>query len=163
MEPWDQREGEAPESYTRFLIFRNLGPGRTLLLAAIEYRALRPTNAKKRHSTQRYVPGHWGDDAKKNEWHERAVAWDIAQLTKQGDELCRYWVGILVSAARKAAIKLTDPRCNPKDFAQCITVIEKLSPYLTPDVLKSLQPAATSPEPEQVGSDTLPLRRAACE
>lgn len=152
-DPWDQLPGESPESYARFLTFRNLGPGRSLALACNIH-----TSAAKRRKTP-YASGTWQDDSAKNEWVARATAWDIHQISAQGDELARLWVGILVSAATKAAQKLADPRCKPKDFAQALSVVEKLSPYLTPDVLRSLQPPSGDPQPV---ADTIPLR-AACE
>lgn len=158
---WDRRDGEPAEAYARFLTYRNLGPGRTLALAAQLH-----TGGSKRKKT---LAGHWCGESSKHDWIERATAWDIDRLTKQGDELCRYWIGILVSVARKAAERLADPRCKPTTFAQCINVIEKLSPFLTPDVLKSLQPAAPPPPPAELelgdGEDrsVLPLQRAAVE
>lgn len=137
-ELWDRLDNEPPEAYARFLTYRNLGPGRTLALAEQTHQS-----SKKRKKT---IGGHWCGESSKYQWSDRAIAWDIDRLTKQGDELARLWVGILVSAATKAAQKLADPRCKPTTFAQCLAVVEKLSPYLTPDVLKSLQPAPPAPE-----------------
>ena len=98
------------------------------------------------------VPGHWGDDSARHEWCDRAAAWDIGQLEAQGVELARLWAGILIAAATKAAVKLADPRCKPKDFMQALAVIDRVAPYLTPDALKHIQPpaggdGAARPEP----------------
>jgi hypothetical protein len=129
--PWDPRDGEPPEAYARFLSYRNLGPGRSLALAESVHSGKRRQKAS----------GNWFDDSAQYDWVSRAVAWDVHTLSAYGEELARLWVGILVAAARKCAQKLADPACVPKDFAQALAVVDRLAPYLTPDVLKALQPA----------------------
>lgn len=152
-DPWRQREGESDESYARFLIYRNIGPGRSLQLAYETYLSTfrNATDATKGNKRPQ-VPGHWGDDSARHEWCDRAAAWDIGQLEAQGVELARLWAGILIAAATKAAVKLADPRCKPKDFMQALAVIDRVAPYLTPDALKHIQPpaggdGAARPEP----------------
>lgn len=143
-ELWRQREGESDEAYGRFLIYRNLGPGRSLQLAYETYLATfrnSATDATKGHKRPQ-VPGHWGDDSARHEWCDRAAKWDVAQLEEQGVELARLWAGILIAAATKAAVKLADPRCKPKDFMQALAVIDRVAPYLTPDALKHIKPPA---------------------
>lgn len=132
--PWDQRPDESPEAYARFLSYRNLGPGRSLPLA--EW-----THGGARKSKKKHASGNWCEDAVKHEWASRAGAWDVHTIREQGAELSRLWLGILVSAARKSAEALADPAVKPRDFAQAVSVIDRLSPYMTPDVLKALQPA----------------------
>lgn len=145
--PWAQRPDESDEAYARFLLYRNLGPGRSLQLAYRTYlktfRNAVPDATKGNKKPQ--VPGHWGDDSARHKWGDRAAAWDIAQLERQGPELARLWAGILVAAATKAAQKLAEPGCQPKDFMQALAVVDRLAPYLTPDALKHLQPTPDGP------------------
>jgi hypothetical protein len=136
--PWDQRPDEPPDAYARFLSYRNLGPGRTLPLAESCHGGA--TGRTKKHAS-----GHWTEACVRHEWVSRAAAWDIDQLKSRGPELARLWTGILVAAARKAAQKLADPACVPKDFAAAVAVIDRLAPYITPDVLAALQPPAGDP------------------
>lgn len=149
VQPWDQQPGESAESYARFLLFRGLGPGRTLGAAYNQYVATF-RNAAERKETQRLpVPGHWGDDSSQWRWLDRAGAWDVHVLSTHGERLAVLWVGILTAAAEKCAQRLADPKCKPRDFAQCVAVIDKLAAFLDPDVVKSLQPAAGDSGPRR--------------
>lgn len=150
---WDRRPDESAESYARFLTYRNLGPGRTLVLAETLHGV-----AKKRKITQ--PSGHWSEESSRHEWRDRAIAWDIHRLQSCGEELARLWMALLSSALTKAVERLADPSCRPKDFTQAVSVIDRLAPYITPDVLKSLQPAPP-PAPSEPERSTLPLDRAA--
>ena len=135
--PWDQRPDEPPEAYARFLTYRNLGPGRSLALA----NNVHVGAAKRRKSPN--PSGQWQDDSVEYDWIKRAIAWDVHHLKDQGHELARMWMAVLLSAVTKAAQRLADPDCQPKDFTQALAVVDKLSPYLTPDVVhQALQPAA---------------------
>ena len=156
--PWDQLPTEPDEAFARFLLYRNLGPGRSQQSAYETYLATFRNAAPKeltagKSAKKPQVPGHWNDDSAKYRWVDRATAWDIDQLQRHGPELARLWVGILLVAARKCAEKLAQPGCRPKDFMQAIAVVDKLAPFLSPDAVKSLQPAAESgrgkPKPDR--------------
>jgi hypothetical protein len=144
--PWDQRPGEPPEAYARFLCYRNLGPGRSLPLA-------RKAHATVQAGTNRKEPegagGQWNDDSAEYDWVARATAWDIHTLREQGGELSRLWLAIMVTAARKAAETLADPDCRPSGFSGALAVLDRLAPYMTPDVLRALQPARGDPHPAE--------------
>lgn len=147
-EPWAQLPGEPDEAYARFLLYRNIGPGRSQQAAydtyLLTFRNAGPPPAGK-SAKKPQVPGHWNDDSAKYRWVDRATAWDIHQLQHQGPELARLWAGILIAAARKCAEKLAHPNCRPKDFMQALAVVDKLAPFLSPDAVKSLQPPAADP------------------
>lgn len=147
--PWDQQPGEPGEAFARFLLYRNLGPGRSLQLAYETYvGTFRNANADATKGNKKpQVPGHWGDDSARWRWVDRASAWDIHTLSTHGQRLSALWVGILLAAAEKCAQKLAQPNCKPKDFMQAVSVIDRLAPFLSPDAVKSLQPAAGTAEP----------------
>lgn len=145
-QPWDQLPDEPDSEYANFLLYRNLGAGRSQQLAYQQhldtFRNRNPDVTYDR-TKKPSVPGHWKDAAAKHRWYDRAVAWDIAQLENQGPELARLWASILISAARKAAECLANPRCRPRTFGEALAVLDRLSPYLTPDAIRPLaQPAA---------------------
>jgi hypothetical protein len=86
--PWDQWEGEPSNWYGRFVIFRDLGPGRSLAACSRTYcqqrnKPLHPTNVA------------WSEAARVWKWRERALAWD----THERNALT------LVEANRKAAAR----------------------------------------------------------
>lgn len=143
--PWDQREDEQPEAYARFLIYRNLGVTRSLVDAYGAYLSLQP--GAKKGNKKLLLPGSWAEDSSRFDWVARSTAWDVHHLSKQGPELVVLWTEILLQAARKAARKLADPRCKPTTFAGCLSVIEKLSPYLTPELCRALTDRHQEPEP----------------
>lgn len=145
--PWDQQPEEPNESYGRFLLYRNLGPGRSLQLAYSTFVAQfrNATDAAKSPKKPQQVPGHWNDVSAQWSWVDRASAWDVEMLRTHGERLSVLWVGILTLAAEKCAQKLAQPGCRPKDFMQAVAVIDKLAAFLTPDAVKSLQPAAEPP------------------
>ena len=154
---WQQRPGEPDESYARFLLYRNLGPGRTLQVAynAFVSQFKNAQEPDKRNKTQLSIPGHWGEDSARWEWVDRASAWDVHVFSTHGERLAVLWVGILTAAAEKCAQKLADPKCKPRDFMQCVAVVDKLAAFLSPDAVKSLQPAAgpagPKPKPDRAG------------
>lgn len=148
-DPWDQLPNEPNEAYARFMMYRNMGPGRTLLAAYSAHVATfrnAATDAIKRQKTQQ-VPGHWGEDSARWRWGDRADAYDIHILHTHGEKLSKLWVGILVLAAEKCAQKLAQPGCRPKDFMQAVSVIDKLAAFLSPDAVKKLQPTFADPGP----------------
>ena len=139
--PWEQQPGEPDEGYARFCLYKSLGPGRSVAAAYNTYvRTFR--NAQAGTKTQLPVPGHWGEDSSKWRWVDRAHAWDVHVLSAHGERLAVLWVGILTAAAEKCAERLADPRCRPRDFMQVMAVVDKLAPFLSPDAIRSLQPAA---------------------
>jgi hypothetical protein len=46
-QPWEQQPGEPDAAYVRFLVYRNLGPGRTLRLASATLTGRSATNRNK--------------------------------------------------------------------------------------------------------------------
>lgn len=152
--PWDQQPGEPNESFARFLLYRNIGPGRSQQAAYDTYlatfRNAAPAAAPAAKGAKKpQVPGHWNDDSARWRWVDRATTYDLHVLHTHGERLAVLWVGILSAAAEKCAQKLADPRCKPRDFMQCVAVIDKLAAFLSPDAVKSLQPPAPPPGPRR--------------
>jgi hypothetical protein len=147
--PWEKKDGEPDEAYARFLMYRGLGPGRSVLAAYNLFTRTFRNAAQNSPKTPTQVPGHWSDDCARWSWVDRAHAWDVHVLHTHGERLSVLWVGILTLAAEKCAQKLAQPGCRPKDFMQAVSVIDKLSAFLTPDAIKSLQPDHGPAGPKQ--------------
>ncbi len=86
--PWEQWDAEPPHWYGRFVIFRDMGPGRSLTGAVRIY-------YEKRHKPAHPVNVTWCENARVWKWRERALAWDEYQRD----------VMTLVEANRKAAAR----------------------------------------------------------
>lgn len=75
---WEQIPEEEPNLwYSRFLIFRDLGPTRSIHAAW----KLEPKKVKKGQKKLN-IPPIWYDAAKKFQWHERAAAYDTYRREK---------------------------------------------------------------------------------
>jgi len=71
--PWSQRPGETNRAYSAFLIYRDLGPSRTITECARQRYPGKCSRTK---------PHEW---ARVNAWHERVAAWD-AHLQAAADK-----------------------------------------------------------------------------
>ena len=144
LQPWDQRPEESPESYARFLTFRNLGPGRSLVLAQRSHGTAR--EGKKSQSAS----GAWTDESARHDWQTRAAEWDVYNLSKRGEELAMLWVDSLVRILRKTLEKLLDPRFKPKawrDVTASATIIgQHLSPEMLAPILARLRQQDREPD-----------------
>ena len=80
--PWDRLPAEPDEAYARFLIYRNLGTGRSFRKAYRHY--LRECDGYTGGLKRLHVPGSWRPDAKAYFWAERASAWDVRNLAAYG-------------------------------------------------------------------------------
>jgi hypothetical protein len=144
---WEQQSDEPDESYGRFLIYRGLGPGRSIASAYAHYlNTFR--NATPRPKTPQ-VPGHWSDDSAKWKWIDRAHAWDVSVLRTYGERLVVRFIGSLDKLAEKTAEALAKDNCRPKRWADVLSAINVLAAYVTPDAAKALQPAADDAEPKR--------------
>lgn len=76
MAEWDRQKGEPTEWYTKFKIFLNLGPKRSVVDAWAEWKLL----AKSKKITSEKPAPEWYQHCAKYQWVERASAYDQAQL-----------------------------------------------------------------------------------
>jgi phage terminase large subunit len=75
--PWEQMEGESSRWFQRFNAFRLMGPGRSILAVYLaEWRVRQEKAGKSSQNQPTRTPGSWSKQAKADQWHERAVAWD---------------------------------------------------------------------------------------
>ena len=72
LSPWGQQRGENSRWYGRFLAYRDMGTGRSLLGA---YKRELAENSRKEQD-KASVPNSWNAAAKQFRWAERATAWD---------------------------------------------------------------------------------------
>lgn len=72
---WDQLLDESARAYACFLVYRDLGPDRSLDKAF--------TRAQEAQEGTRKAPGCWHQWSGKYRWPERAQAWDAAMRAKE--------------------------------------------------------------------------------
>jgi hypothetical protein len=135
--PWDRQTGEPPAAYARFLIFRALGPARSLGGAYGVY--LGEPDAK------RPAPGRWRRDSVRWSWQERAVAWDIDQLSTQGIAA----IAAFVAAVNKASLCLLeamfDPNIRIADWGQIAELLEVIGRHVPTELVAKAAAAGEQP------------------
>ncbi len=132
--PWDRLHHESTAAYARFLVYRNLGPGRSLLAA---YRAV-----AKKSTEKQQVPGTWTRDCSRFRWSERAHEWDVDVLSTAGAAVVTRFVAAVELFASKTLAALALDACVPADWAQVADALRLLG-VLTPH--ESIQKVADTP------------------
>lgn len=142
MAVWERMADEPEESYARFLIYRGLGPLRTL-----PYAEKTATGSKKKQAS-----GTWTKDSTTYKWVERCTAWDISLLTKNGERLGYVFIGILEKMAEQLAERVASGLAKPKTQRDVIEWLKTLSPYLTPQLIEKIrsQPPGANSLPSDV-------------
>lgn len=135
MNAWDKRESESNEAYTRFLVFRNLGPTRNVKKA---YEVASGKENSKKSEAQ-----HWYNDSSQFDWRERASQWDIAQLTSVVPET----TGMIYQAVRQYALvvleQLESGKFKPKSWSALQHALVTLTQLVSPEVIASAAYRAT--------------------
>lgn len=125
-QPWDQLDNESTEAYARFLVYRNLGPARTIEHA---YQSTAGNKSGKRVSRS----GYWEKDSADYSWRERAARWDVAQLSQVVPETA----GIIFQAIKEFAVITLREVTNykPRNWAEVKDSIVILSNLVAPEVI----------------------------
>lgn len=135
MNAWDKRENESSEAYTRFLIFRNLGPTRNIKKS---YQVASGQDNPKKSEMQT-----WYDLSSQWDWRERASQWDIAQLTSVVPET----TGMIYQAVRQYALvvleQLESGKYKPKSWSALQHALVTLTQLVSPEVIASAAYRAT--------------------
>ena len=124
--PWDQLPNEPLTSYRRFLVYRNLGPGRSLDRA---YEAIK--GSKKQPS------GYFAKISGKFDWERRATAWDIENMADQGARTAVNFVKTLEILAAKAILDAMKPEREIRNVDQLLDVLNVIGNFITPEVIEA--------------------------
>lgn len=142
-QPWDQLPEESKASYARFLTYRNLGRGRSVEKAYAQ-------DSEKEKGSKRLTSGLWYRESRANQWVDRAHAWDVAQLERQGEQTAVTYVAALqryVEALYEGMGLL-----KPKSFNDATEALKLLGSLLPGSALGNLINSyrnGPQPEPEQ--------------
>lgn len=127
-DPWEQLPGEPPEAYARFLIYRNLGPARSLDAA---YAISNITKRKKSESAS----GQWREDSTAYHWRERAARWDVAQLSVVVPETTGLIFQAIAEYAKIVLEELQARKQKPRTWSELKEGLVVLSTLVSPDVI----------------------------
>lgn len=129
--PWERMKSEPARWFLRFQIYRNLGSKRSLRATIAAEQEAQPATKgnRKPRTTEKLsdvsVPGSWSRAAKVWNWQERAAAWDLDQLHRQGKRFQRA-VGDCEFASRVIRIQcLNSLILSFTDVVQEMTMLEK--------------------------------------
>ena len=145
-EPWDKLSSESNEAYSRFLIYRNIGPRRSLKRAYLHY--LRVYDEFAGGPKRLHVPGQWHADSANNSWRDRATAWDIRNLSKYGASVAVLHVRAIAILAGKNARYAERLKPGDNGYSDLLASIRTVAEFLTPEVVRGIQehnkPAGTA-------------------
>lgn len=146
-EPWDRTPRESAEAYTRFLLYRNLGPGRSLRKAHRAYQRTRDPGAGGNEPL--HLPGHWTAESAEHRWVERAALWDVRNIRAYGARLAVLHVQAMTKVAEKNARYAG--RLSPGDdgWADLVASLRLIAAVITPELVRDVSqgPPADRPAP----------------
>ncbi len=142
-DPWAQLPHEPPEAYARFLIYRNLGPARSLDAA---YQVA--SAGKRRKSLS--ASGQWLDDSSAYNWRQRAARWDVAQLSVVVPEATGLIFQAIAEYAKIVLEELQARKQKPRTWSELKEGLVVLSTLVSPDVIAAVADNSSSAgaEPE---------------
>lgn len=144
---WDRLAVEDDLDYSYFLVFRNLGPRRTLR-AAYRHFAASFGNAQKTPLSGVNVPEKWKSLRRDNRWVERAAAWDVHCLKSVGCRVAVNQSQAILSLSREAVRAARKVHIDPEQTAELLDVMRTIQGYLTPETVAAVAMNA-APLPEE--------------
>jgi hypothetical protein len=138
--PWDKQPAESEQLYIRFLMYRNLGPTRTLRKAWFKWLAeqdLLPESKEDQKKLQ--VSSTWAQPCALHKWAARAAAWDISNMTAYGSRtaVCYAMTMSDVSVKVSQAVKVHKP--GDHEWTHILNTLRVLAEYLSPEVVNGIR------------------------
>lgn len=137
VKPWDRRDDEDGPTYERFLHYLYCKP-RSLDRAYTAY-VSRASDQKALKGAKRRAPGQWQEDSRLYSWKERAVAWDIEQLSTIGASATTRFIDALDTYAALVLDALVSGKIKPKDWQEATDALRTLGAYINADAIAALR------------------------
>ncbi len=131
---WQQLAGESNEAYARFLVFRDLGPARTVFLA---YASSRPGAPKTENGPALGVPRIWWENYRVFQWKHRAAAWDVTQMVNAVPESATTILKLIGETARACLAQVENGNIKPQNFTELKDMVVILGNLISPEIIRT--------------------------
>ncbi len=138
MKLWEQQEDEDSAAYERFLHYLYCKP-RSLARAYAAYLKEKQGGGATKGNKRQQVPGAWTDDSRAYNWKERAVTYDIEQLSTVGASATTRFIDALDTYAALVLEGLVSGRIKPKDWQEATDALRTLGTYINADAIAALR------------------------
>lgn len=135
--PWKQQPTEPGSAYARFLLYRNLGPGRSHRKAYLLY--LQRFDGYRGGLKGLNVPHSWRTESKKFGWVDRAIAWDVNVLQMQGAKIAALHTATVCRLAAKCAERAKRVKPGDDDYGDFLNTVRAVGAFLSPELLRGVQ------------------------
>lgn len=129
VKPWDQLPDEPDRAYAWFLVYLNLGPGRSIEKA---YQSAIASNRVKSRAS-----GQWSYYSSVYTWEARANAFDIETISEHGRDVVVNWVRTLSKLSELAFEKVSGGQIEIRNLTQLLEVINVLGNFVTPETIEA--------------------------
>jgi hypothetical protein len=140
LHPWDRQENEPKATYVRFLLYRDLGPTRTVEAA---YEKFLGEKAAGKSGETLSVSGQWWKDCSTYNWTDRAQAWDIHIFSKVGREAA-VALGHYVRELATRGLRMLKRSPGPESWKEHLETIHALCSVISPEVMAILLQSGTA-------------------
>jgi hypothetical protein len=135
---WEQQEGEDSAAYERFLSYLYCKP-RSLARAYTAYLKEKQGEEAVKSRKKPQVPGNWQDNSRDHNWKERAVTYDIEQLSTVGASATTRFIDALDMYAALVLEGLVSGKIKPKDWQEATDALRTLGTYINADAIAALR------------------------
>lgn len=150
---WDQMEGEPSDAYAHFLVYRNLGPARTV---DDSYNAAFPVAPKKVAPKARSrrpeakplrASSTWWRESRDYEWKERASAWDIHMLVNTVPEAMVSIMHTVNEFAKSSLRAVQSGKIQPKNFGELLAGVQLMASFISAETISAILAQRAGYEP----------------
>src|SRR5262249_35861888 len=140
---WAQRDGEPDAAYAHFLLYRDLGPARSLDEA---YRQWVRLHDPDRSGQFQRRPGSWIEDSSRWDWPDRADAWDLSKVVASSKRGLARFTRLVENALGRALADLAaagglDDPLAAREYA--LKVLHACGQHFTPEAIAEAVAAGT--------------------
>jgi uncharacterized protein involved in tolerance to divalent cations len=132
-----QLPGETAEDFARFLVYRNLGPCRTLRKAYAIY--LQELGDSEGGSKVARATRSWREKSAKFDWVNRATAWDAHNQQTYGTRIAVLQAHALLRLSKKAYQDVKRLKPSEATWKDVLATVKFLSKYITPELIAEVR------------------------
>lgn len=142
--PWQQQEGEPNRAFEHFLYYLCSPRPRKLLKA---YRGFNPDT-----SDGAGLPDAWQKEFKRWHWDDRALAWDVDQISRHGQKAVVNMVHAIEMLTDRVMEAIGTMRGETWSYAETMNAIKLLGELIPAETVAALRDTARSGDTPAIGS-----------